>query len=207
LQLPNRFQASSPVAAQSELFADVAKKKETAPPHVDMDPAAVMDLMAFVTSLPRPRQARPSLRSDSEDTSGGRLFNEVGCAACHMRKVGKIDGIYSDLLLHDMGPDLSDPAAAIASGSSFSGGGYYAGGMPTIPISDSLATLRREWRTPPLWGVRDSAPYLHDGRAQTLDEAIRQHGGEAERAATRYRELTAPERDGLLTFLDTLAAP
>ena len=45
-----------------------------------------------------------------------------------MRKVGKIDGLYSDLLLHDMGPELSDPAAAIADGSSFSTGGYYAGG-------------------------------------------------------------------------------
>jgi CxxC motif-containing protein (DUF1111 family) len=209
LQLPSRLQAASPAAASSELFAVAAKnKKVSPPPHVDMDPGAVMDLMAFVTSLPRPKQTKPSLRSDSEDASGGKVFNAVGCAACHMRKVGKIDGLYSDLLLHDMGGDLADPAAAIADGPSFSTGGYYGGGgVPTIPVSDSLATLRREWRTPPLWGLRDSGPYLHDGRATTLDEAIRAHGGEAESVAKKYRELTAMERESLLTFLDTLAAP
>jgi hypothetical protein len=40
--------------------------------------------------------------------------------------------------------------------------------------------LAQEWRTPPLWGLSDSAPYLHDGRAETVLEAIAQHGGEAE---------------------------
>ncbi len=40
--------------------------------------------------------------------------------------------------------------------------------------------LQREWKTPPLWGVRDSGPYLHDGRAITIEEAIEWHGGESE---------------------------
>jgi CxxC motif-containing protein (DUF1111 family) len=209
LQLPSRLQAESPPSATSELFAVAAEhKKGTPPPHVDMDPGAVMDLMAFVTSLSRPKQTKLRMPSDAEESSGGKIFNAVGCAACHMRKIGKIDGLYSDLLLHDMGPDLSDPAAAIAEGSSFSTGGYYGGGgVPTIRVSDSLATLRREWRTPPLWGLRDSGPYLHDGRAATLDEAIRAHGGEAEAVAKKYRELTGMERESMLTFLATLAAP
>jgi CxxC motif-containing protein (DUF1111 family) len=64
-----------------------------------------------------------------------------------------------------------------------------------------------EWRTPPLWGLRDSAPYLHDGRAGTIDEAIRLHGGEAAASAQRYRQLTPREQSLLQSFLLSLAAP
>ena len=92
--------------------------------------------------------------------TGEKIFNNIGCAACHTRQVGKIDGIYSDLLLHDMGADLSDPAPAIPSGgSSFRSSGYGGGSfLPSTPITSSLAELRRKWRTPPLWGVRNSIP-------------------------------------------------
>ena len=61
-----------------------------------------------------------------------------------------------------------------------------------------------EWRTPPLWGVADSAPYLHDGRASTLDVAIRQHGGEASKIAARYGKLERGDRRLLLQFLHSL---
>src|SRR6187401_337187 len=47
--------------------------------------------------------------------SGRKLFSSVGCAACHIEKVDTIEGIYSDLLLHDMGPALADPILAEAS--------------------------------------------------------------------------------------------
>lgn len=214
LQLPRRSQAASPVA---DVFATVGKQlgKQPATAHADMDTSQLMDLMAYVTSLPRPQQIRPK-RAGSTSLSheaGEDIFNAIGCAACHVQRVGRIDGIYSDLLLHDMGADLSDAAPAIpAGGSSVSFGGYYSGGSsvpntPGTPITGSLAELRREWRTPPLWGVHDSAPYLHDGRAATVEEAIRAHGGEAEGVVTKFRELTAMERDSLLTFMDTLAAP
>ncbi len=63
-----------------------------------------------------------------------------------------------------------------------------------------------EWRTPPLWGVADSAPYLHDGRAKTLDEAIRLHDGEAAKIASRYAKLDYGERQELLAFLHSLTA-
>jgi len=54
--------------------------------------------------------------------------------------------LFSDLLLHDMGPGLAD-------------------GIEQESASGS------EFRTPPLWGLRFSAPYLHDGRAGTPEEA------------------------------------
>jgi hypothetical protein len=112
-----------------------------------------------------------------------------------------------------MGPGLSDAAPALPEGGSSRQSSGYGGGsvLPinpfAAPASSSLAELRREWRTPPLWGVRDSAPYLHDGRAATLEEAIRAHGGEAEAVVEKFRALTAMERDSMLTFLGTLAAP
>ena len=66
---------------------------------------------------------------------------------------------------------------------------------------------RFEWRTPPLWGFRDSAPYLHDGRARTLDQAISFHGGEATGIAQSFFNLTAKERRQLEAFLKSLTAP
>ena len=67
--------------------------------------------------------------------------------------------------------------------------------------------FQREWRTPPLWGVADSGPWLHDGRADTLDAAIRWHAGEAADAARNYRALSKDERQRIIAFLKTLRAP
>jgi CxxC motif-containing protein (DUF1111 family) len=59
-------------------------------------------------------------------------------------------------------------------------------------------------KTAPLWGLRASAPYLHDGRAATVDAAISAHDGEASFARERYRGLTVAQRQQLLDFLGTL---
>jgi len=64
-----------------------------------------------------------------------------------------------------------------------------------------------EWKTPPLWGVRDSYPYFHDGRAPTLHDAIRMHGGEAERSVDEYRALKPEQQQTISTFLESLTAP
>ena len=77
----------------------------------------------------------------------------------------------------------------------------------TDPDVDYWETLMREWRTPPLWGLADSGPYLHDGRAATIDEAIRWHDGEAKEAAEKYGAMAEVNRQKLLMFLETLAAP
>lgn len=67
--------------------------------------------------------------------------------------------------------------------------------------------LEQEWRTPPLWGVHDSPPYLHDGRAETLVEAIALHGGEAADCTARYFDLPAGEQLALIEYLHCLRAP
>ena len=70
-----------------------------------------------------------------------------------------------------------------------------------------IGAARQEWRTAPLWGVRDSAPYMHDGRADSLEQAIAFHGGEAQLSANRFFRLPPEERFLVLTFLRSLIAP
>ena len=67
--------------------------------------------------------------------------------------------------------------------------------------------VMQEWRTPPLWGVRDSGPYMHDGRATTLLEAVIMHGGESTGTRDRFLNLSHRDRSAIIRFMETLAAP
>jgi CxxC motif-containing protein (DUF1111 family) len=134
---------------------------------------------------------------DAEVRRGSKLFDQAGCAACHVREqrtsstaepaalASQTIHPYTDLLLHDMGDSLSD-------------------GRP-----DFLAT-GNEWRTPPLWGiglfkaVNGHTRYLHDGRARSLEEAVLWHAGEASASRTRYREMSSRDRQALIAFLNSL---
>ena len=74
-------------------------------------------------------------------------------------------------------------------------------------LGDGIAqgtAATREMKTPPLWGLRASAPYLHDGRAATVDAAIRAHDGEARYARDRYYRLNPVQRRQLLDFLNSI---
>lgn len=166
------------------------------PPGLDLTQEQCDQLTAFCASLPAPveRLGSPGFgRKMAEE--GKSLFAAVGCADCHTPDLGPIQGIYSDLLLHRMGQTLE-------------GGGSYGAPPPPVPdVSPGEGPLPDEWRTPPLWGVADSPPYLHDGRAQTLEEAIRLHAGQAKRAADMFGKLTTGEKNELIAFLQTLRAP
>lgn len=175
-------------------------------PGLDIVEDQCESLVSFIARLPQPVQIMPK---DPERAAivhqGEALFHKIGCAECHVKRLGDVDQLYSDLLLHDLGENLADPVPAAPDGSQFFGGGYFGGG---IALAGANPELFREWRTPPLWGVRDSAPYLHDGRAADLNSAIRMHGGEATQVKNTYsKSLKTEEREALLTFLGTLAAP
>ncbi len=258
----------------------------------DISDTDIENISHFVAALPPPRQTQPSDSNIRQSIMlGQRGFDSIGCAICHVPRLGNATGIYSDLLLHDMGPNLYDYDAAgpdvlrqklvvqtqsppsfsksptspsssgasstpassgtsgqvpvsTASASTSSSGGYggsasavaavAAGGFvgPVIPMffvsprgtaasRDSIAfgsaaSLNRtlgpsatsqEWRTPPLWGVAESAPYLHDGRAATLLEAIIAHDGEAAGVRDRFMLLPLAERQAVIAFLESLVAP
>lgn len=127
---------------------------------------------------------------------GAELFTSLACAVCHAPALktradypigpiaGKTVDVYTDFLLHDMGDELADG----------------------LEGQDGEATSR-EWRTAPLMGMSQLKTFLHDGRAKSLDEAIRLHGGkgaESLDAATQYAALSAEDRQALLDFVGSL---
>jgi CxxC motif-containing protein (DUF1111 family) len=163
---------------------------------LDLTDEQCNQLTAFVASLPRPEERLPDDTLHRQQANvGKKLFHTVGCADCHVPDLGSVEGLYSDLLLHKMGEPLEG------------GGSYNEPPIPDPSKPDGDAPSPGEWRTPPLWGVGDSAPYLHDGRAATLEEAIKLHGGQAARSAQRFAGLTAHEKAALVGFLKTLRAP
>lgn len=165
------------------------------PPGHDLTLEQCREIASFIETLPRPIERLPASGGGESHVERGRaLFGSVGCADCHQPDVAEILGLYSDLLLHDMGPDGS-------------GGGSYGDPPPEIPEVASAGPRPSEWRTPPLWGVADSGPWLHDGRARTLEEAIQGHGGQGNRARQRFGKLRPEDRDQLLAFLESLRAP
>jgi CxxC motif-containing protein (DUF1111 family) len=177
----------------------------------DLTTAQCDSLVAYVASLPAPLKLKPDSRQQAERVGRGeKLFESCGCLACHVRDVGEVRGIYGDLLLHDLGSALADPVPALSEqekGTELqpSGGSAYGGGR--VESLADVSPQHREWKTPPLWGVRDSAPYLHDGRARTLVEAIRAHGGQAEASANKFRGLDYLSRSYVLDFLNSLGQP
>ncbi len=180
-------------------------------PGLDLDMQQCEALVAFVASLPAPAERRPASQREREFwLAGERLYERTGCAVCHPASLGDVSGIYSDLLLHDMGDQLADPAGANVPGISgmtkaFDATLYY-GGMTDVFVA-APAESQRQWRTPPLWGLAESGPYLHDGRARTVDEAIRRHGGEARAARGKYASLRPENRIQLLSFLYSVGVP
>jgi Di-haem oxidoreductase, putative peroxidase len=145
---------------------------------------------------------------------GSAWFDAVGCDDCHRRELVlgsslweewpdstsgppvtlnlQLDGeqpkagarvqLFSDLRRHDMGPELADPHEGAA-------------GEP----------LPGTFLTRPLWGLAESPPYLHDGRAATIPEAIVAHGGAAQASRDAYVELPDDARADLHVFLLSLS--
>jgi CxxC motif-containing protein (DUF1111 family) len=162
----------------------------------DLTLAQCDQLAEFIRALPRPVERMPAEPEAMQTARAGKsLFSTVGCANCHTPNVGDVRGLYSDLLLHEMGEDLEG------------GGDYNDRPLDEPAFEPGTGPLPAEWRTPPLWGVARSAPYLHDGRAPTLEEAIRLHGGQAKDSAHRFASLPNGEQIQLIAFLKTLETP
>jgi CxxC motif-containing protein (DUF1111 family) len=127
----------------------------------------------------------------SQARHGEELFSTVGCAECHTPNLGSVKGVYSDLRLYD----LDDP-----------GRSNYAEVVPEVPLPSNEPKLA-EWKTPPLWGVADCAPYFHDGGSPTLESAILRHDGDGRESKKRFNKLRSEEKSALIAFLKTLRAP
>ncbi|MDQ3198775.1 MAG: c-type cytochrome [Verrucomicrobiota bacterium] len=139
----------------------------------------------------------------SEVLAGEQLFNQVGCAVCHVPTIrtapvgtaingnsfnvppalgNKIIHPYSDFLLHDIGTG---------------------DGIPILPQPEYASTAS-QIRTAPLWGLRTKNRLMHDGLSFTRQEAIERHAGQAASVTDAYNALTSEERTQLISFLDSL---
>jgi CxxC motif-containing protein (DUF1111 family) len=164
------------------------------------------NLVSFVASIPAPTRLKPAdVAQASQIEKGEQIFAAIGCAVCHRPSIGHAVGIFSDLLVHDMGVELADsqPAPIRTFQRALQ---YY---NMKLGFEDEMVDPRRlrEWRTPPLWGLADSAPYLHDGRAPTIERAILAHGGQAAESTAAFVALDGGRKRFLLEFLSTLVAP
>jgi CxxC motif-containing protein (DUF1111 family) len=169
-----------------------------APPPPGTDPAddpevddAIVALLTDFTRFLAPTAGIVPRSKQQADTieAGRRLFTQIGCAACHTPTMrtgpgdvpalsNKTVQLYSDLLLHDMGPKLSNVCGYDAS--------------------------PRELRTAMLMGLHYRSMFMHDGRAFDLRDAILEHGGEAEAARDAFERLPWIHQEYLVIFLRSL---
>lgn len=157
-------------------------------PEIDASTLGLLvDFVRFLAPLPRILPDDPAVRDWI--ARGERIFEEVGCASCHVPYLdtGPHDNpalhrkriyLYSDLLLHDMGPERSGACG--------------------------VAARPSEYRTEPLTGLGRRRLLMHDSQALSIPEALELHGGQAAAARARWQELDELQRARLVRFLQSL---
>lgn len=159
-----------------------------AEPEVDDETVALLtDFSRFLAPLAH----APPRSPDHADTlaAGRQLFENVGCTGCHTpsMRTGRHEvealsrrtvQLYSDLLLHDMGPELANVCAHDAAPA--------------------------ELRTAILTGLQHRRFFLHDGRAFDLREAIAAHGGEGAASRDAFERLPWLLQEYIIMFLQSL---
>ena len=129
-------------------------------------------------------------KSTITQEKGEKLFASIGCVQCHTPSFTLENGYevkpFSDILLHDMGENLSDARI-------------------------EFKASPREWRTAPLWGIgkyiltaKTGIALLHDGRAKSVEEAILWHDGEAKRVKKNFMNLSAQDREKVIQYIKEL---
>ena len=190
---------------------------------VEIQPGMLTTVVGYLAQLEVPTIRPPTDPGLVDAWAAGRSrFDEIGCSGCHVPTLElentKLDArqdpdpnrtafiidvakdgdgpkiepkyagtktpylvhLFSDLKRHDMGDALATPSPQ--------------GAIPA-----------RVFLTRPLWGLAETAPYLHDGRAPTVHEAIVLHGGEATAARDAYLALDEKGRASVRVFLTSLS--
>lgn len=160
----------------------------------ELDAKTERAVVTYMRTLAVPRARHGD---DAELRAGWALFERAACASCHVPslRTGRVADLpelseqtfapYTDLLLHDLGEELSDQR----------------------PVHEAQGS---EWRTAPLWGIGLFAKVnghqllLHDGRARGVAEAILFHGGEAKSSRAAFVALSRRERAQLVRFVESL---
>jgi mono/diheme cytochrome c family protein len=166
----------------------------------------------------------------SEERHGRKLFEEAGCATCHIpelgiqrdRRVADVETVFDparghlNRLFATATPLLANPAslgqagvAKIPAFQPFTVENIFTDFKrhdlgPRFYERNYDGTMRTDFMTTPLWGVGSTPPYGHDGRSINLNEVILRHGGEAQESRDAFAALSTRGRDRLLAFLNSL---
>ena len=159
-----------------------------------------IDVFATFMRATRVPPRDTALAATADAQAGSNLFDAIGCNICHTRSIttsavgtsinggalivgaalgNKIIHPFSDFLLHDIG----------------TGDGI---------VQNGGQGTRNKVRTMPLWGVRTHSRHMHDGDTLTFTESILRHAGEATFVINRFRNLSATQRNQIVTFLQSL---
>jgi CxxC motif-containing protein (DUF1111 family) len=188
---PQEMGITTPRAPVEETINGQPVPPDTDPaPDPEIALADIEHVNAFVRFLAPPPRKRPHDHAEAEQIERGqKLFTELRCARCHVPEMHtgpsdiaaldrKTVALYSDVLLHDMGPALAD-----------------------ICLGQARPA---EFRTAFLMGLRFRERFLHDGSATTVRQAIERHDGEAKQVREAFQALSEPEKAALLLFLGAI---
>jgi CxxC motif-containing protein (DUF1111 family) len=137
---------------------------------------------------------------NSDVVAGSNLFNQIGCAVCHVRSI------------------TTSPSGTVINGGQFTVPAAL-GNKIIHPLSDFLLhnvgtgdgivqnggqSTRNKLRTPPLWGMRTRDRIMHDGEGLNRNESILRHAGEANGVINNYINLSTTQKNQLIAFLNSL---
>jgi CxxC motif-containing protein (DUF1111 family) len=141
-----------------------------------------------------------ALAATADAITGSNLFNQIGCAICHVRNFTTV------------------PAGTVINGGAFTVPAAL-GNKTFHPFSDFLLHnigtgdgivqnggqgTRNQMRTPPLWGMRTRDRLGHDGETLNRNEMILRHAGQATAIINNYNALSDTQKNQLITFLNSL---
>lgn len=188
---PFEMGVTTPLTPVEETLNGKPVPPDTDPaPEPEIPLADIQQASDFIRLLAAPARHLPESKDDKLKVERGKqLFDDVKCVRCHVPELQtgpsdiaaldrKTVALYSDLLLHDMGPGLADICLGLATPS--------------------------EFRTEMLMGLRFRERFLHDGSATTVQQAIERHDAEARKSRDAFNALNEYDKAALLLFLNTI---
>jgi hypothetical protein len=192
----------------------------------EMPPALIDHMEFYLLNYFKPGVYRQTF----EMRLGLRVFEEIGCASCHVptlriehdRRVADVETGYDPVngIFNRLFATASPRFTASDDGSGFAtlkqptGDAFVVENIfadfkrhdlgPAFHERNYNGTTTTQFMTEPLWGVGSTAPYGHDGRSINLREVILRHGGEADQARNRFAALIEPAKTAVMEFLSSL---
>ena len=165
----------------------------------DADGSDLAALTLFMRSLKAP-PVDATRAATASAQRGSNLFNQIGCAVCHVRSVttapaGTVINGGAFTVPPALGDKIIHPLCDFLLHNIGTGDGI---------VQNGGQSTRNQVRTACLWGVRTRDRLMHDGQSATLTEAIGRHANQAATARANFNNLSATSKQDVLNFLSSL---